>query len=202
VDYTEGLLLGSLWSDTDFENRRHIGLFTLYGILIAVIVVATSFLGMNILDLGNVTFVDKVILAVLMVACPFICFRYYRMPLWGKIIVLIEKLFKCYLVMDITVYLMISRIKVGNDNLQEFLINYLNSTLEKYTTKFQSQAGAFSTVMGVLAGGVHVMLIVVLLVVASIVVPGLIFLVFRFVQFAYDWVVEHLILRKFFHYRK
>ena len=45
MDYMEGLFLGSLWSDTDYENRRHINLFILYGVLVCGIVVLSSFTG-------------------------------------------------------------------------------------------------------------------------------------------------------------
>lgn len=38
LDYLEGLLLGRLWSDTDFENRKHFGLFVIYGLLVDAIV--------------------------------------------------------------------------------------------------------------------------------------------------------------------
>lgn len=202
MDYTEGLLLGKLWSDTDFENRRHAGLFILYGILADIIAIATFFLGFDIAGLGSVETYEIVLLVILSLACPFICFRYYRFPLWGKLLVLAEKFYKAFLVLDLGVKFLISRINVGTDGLKDYLVNYLNGTLEKYTSRFASSAGSFSTVMGVLAGGVHVVLVVVLIAVAAIVIPGLIFLVFRAVQFAYDWVIEKLIIKRFFRYRK
>lgn len=202
MDYTEGLLLGKLWSDTDFENRRHATLFILYGLLVDAVIFLTHFMETPLLGLGSVNMFEIVLLILLTLACPFICFKYYRMPLWGKIIVLIEKLYKHFVVMDITVYLMTSKITVGKSNLQDFLIDYLNSTLEKYTEKYQADAGAFSTVMGVLSGGIHIMFVVALIAFCAVVIPGVIFLAYRCVQFAYDWVIEHLVLRKVFHYRK
>lgn len=202
MDYTEGLLLGKLWSDTDFENRRHAGLFILYGLLVDVIILATHFLDMSIAGLGVIETYEVVLLILLSMACPFICFKYYRMPIWGKLLVLIEKVYKHVVVMDITIYFMTTKIKVGRSNLQDFLIDYLNSTLEKYTEKYQADAGAFSTVMGVLSGGIHVVFVVALILFCAVVIPGLVFLAYRLVQFCYDWVIERLVLRKVFHYRK
>ena len=42
----------------------------------------------------------------------------------------------------------------------------------------------------------------VLIALAAVIIPGLIFLAFRLVQFAYDWVIDRLIIRRFFRYRR
>ncbi len=202
MDYTEGLLLGTLWSDTDFENRSHTGLFILYGILADLIVLFNFFTGRNMLGLGIVNIFELVILGVLFLACPFICFRYYRMPIWGKLLVLAEKFFKVFLITDISVRIMTKLIPIEPGELQDFLMDYLNGTLENYTEKFSAKAGSFATVMGVIAGGVHTVLTVVLILVAAVLIPGLVFMAFRYVQYAYDWIIEKAVLKRFFRYRK
>ena len=56
VDYLEGLLLGRLWSDTDFENRRHLSLFLLYGVFVDLLVVynyMTGGMNMNFTSVTN-----------------------------------------------------------------------------------------------------------------------------------------------------
>ena len=202
MDYIEGLFLGKLWSDTDFENRRHAGLFILYGFLVDLLVLLRYFTGKTYLGIGVFTVVHWVILILLMLACPFINFRYYRMPGWGKALILIEKTFKSFLVMSLTVSLILPRIKVQSTGLQDFLINYLNETLEKYAEKVSSGAGSFATVMGVLAGGIHVVLMIVLIAVAALIIPGLVYLAVRYIQYAYDWVIDRLVIRRVFRYRR
>lgn len=202
MDYIEGLYLGKLWSDTDFENRRHVGLFILYGIFVDAILLYRYFTGTALLDAGNFGLWQKILLVVLFVACPFICFRYYRMPLWGKLLVLFEKTVKVYLIVSLTISLVLPYITVQYDGLQEFAINYLNGTLETYTQKFAADAGSFATVMGVLAGGIHVILVFVLAIAAAVVVPGIIFILIRLVQYAYDFVLDRLVLKRFFRYKR
>ena len=156
LDYLEGLLLGRLWSDTDFENRKHFGLFVIYGLLVDAIVLYLYISGKGLLNFGIVGPIHIAVFTLLFLANPFISFRYYRMPWWGKILVLAVKIYKSYLIVSYTVSLLLPRLSVQVDDLQDFLMTYLNGTLEKYTEKFQASAGSFSTVLGVLAGGVHV----------------------------------------------
>ena len=202
MDYLEGLFLGKLWSDTDFENRRHLGLFTLYGFLVALIFSYRYLTGRPLIFLGSFNTLQMVLLILLFLACPFICFRYYRMPLWGKLLVIFEKIAKAVLVIDLTVHLAIPQVKVQVGGLQDYLVNYLNSTLEKYTEKFAAEAGSFATVMGVLMGGIHTVLVFVLIIALAIVVPGLVFLLIRYIQFGYDWIIDKLILKKYFRFRR
>ena len=202
MDYLEGLFLGKLWSDTDFENRRHLGLFTLYGFLVALIFSYRYLTGRPLFFIGGFGTIQLVLLIILFLACPFICFRYYRMPFWGKLLVIFEKIAKAVLVIDLTVELAIPRVKVQVGGLQDYLIGYLNSTLETYTEKFASEAGSFATVMGVLMGGIHTVLVFVGIIALAVIVPGLVFILIRYVQFGYDWVIDKLILKKYFRFRR
>lgn len=202
LDYLEGLLLGRLWSDTDFENRKHFGLFVIYGLLVDAIVLYLYISGKGLLNFGIIGPIHIAVFTLLFLANPFISFRYYRMPWWGKVLVLAVKIYKSYLIVSYTVSLLLPRLSVQVDDLQDFLMTYLNGTLEKYTEKFQASAGSFSTVLGVLAGGVHVVGTVLLYALAAIIIPGLIYLAIRIVQYVWDWVVNTLIIKRFFPQRK
>ena len=202
MDYLEGLLLGRLWSDTDFENRKHFGLFVIYGLLVDAIVLYLYISGKGLLNFGIIGPIHIAVFTLLFLANPFISFRYYRMPWWGKILVLAVKIYKSYLIVSYTVSLLLPRLSVQVDDLQDFLMTYLNGTLEKYTEKFQASAGSFSTVLGVLAGGVHVVGTVLLYALAAIIIPGLIYLAIRLVQYVWDWVINTLIIKRFFPQRK
>ncbi len=52
LDYLEGLLLGRLWSDTDYENRRHFGLFVIYGLFVDAIILYRDSLNQEFLGCG------------------------------------------------------------------------------------------------------------------------------------------------------
>ncbi len=191
-------MLGKLWSDTDYENRKHFWLFIIYGLLCNCIVLYTYIAGKTLLGFGVVGMPLFAAFIILFVASPFINFRYYRMPLWGKLLVLAEKIFKSYLVLSYTVSLILPKITVNMGDLQTVIVDYLNKTLETYTTKYAASSGSFATVTGVLAGGLHVMLVVLLNLAVIMVIPGLIYIAFRVAQFVWDWLINTLILKRFF----
>ena len=191
-------MLGRLWSDTDYENRRHFWLFIIYGLLCNCIVLYRYIFEKRLLWFGEVGMPLFATFIILFVASPFINFRYYRMPLAGKILVLAEKIFKSYLVLSYTVSIMLPRLTVNAGDLQTNVIDYLNRTLEQYTTKYATSSGSFATVTGVLAGGLHVVLMILINLVVIMVIPGLIYIAFRICQFVWDWLINTLILKRFF----
>ena len=105
LDYLEGLLLGRLWSDTDYENRRHFGLFVLYGLFVDAIVLYIYILNKGLLGFGSI-------------------------------------------------------------------------------------------------GPIHISVFVLLMALAAIVIPSLIYLGVKLVQYVWDWVVNTLIIKRFFPTRK
>ena len=177
-------------------------MFILYGLFVDAIILYIYILERDLLGFGNIGPIHIAVFVLLFLANPLICFRYYRMPWWGKIMIILVKIFKSYLVISYTVSLLLPKLSVRVDGLQDYLIGYLNVTLEKYTEKFAATAGSFSTVVGVLAGGVHVVVVVLLFTLAFIVIPSLVFLAVKLVQLAWDWIVNMLIIKRFFPQRK
>lgn len=198
IDYIEGLLLGRIWSDTDFENRKHVSLFILYGLFADVIVLYFYLKNKYLLGLGNFKTYQMVLLVILCLACPFINFRYYRFPWWGKLLVLLEKLYKNFIVLSLIVSTIIPRLTIPTGDIKDYLINYLNYTLEEYTTKYTASAGAFSTVIGVMAGGVHVVAYFLFNLFILVALPAVLYFAFRMLQYAYDYVVHELLIKRVF----
>ena len=91
MDYAEGLFLGRYWSDTDFENRRHVELFLLYGFLTTLFLVLYYWTGKPLIGVGNFGLFSLIMLSVLSAVNPVMCFKYYGMPLWGKAGILLDR---------------------------------------------------------------------------------------------------------------
>lgn len=201
LDYIEGLLLGRLWSDTDFENRKHVSLFILYGLLVDSASLFFFLKGRFLLGIGNFVSYQLVLLILLFLACPFINCKYYSFPWRGKLLVLIEKIYKNYLIFSLITGNIIPRLNIPTNNIRNDLIDYLNYTLEDYTTKFSASAGAFSTVIGVLAGGIHVVFYFVLNLVILIAAPALIYFLYRLLQYGYDFLMQRFVTNKIFRHK-
>ena len=106
------------------------------------------------------------------------------------------------LIVGFTVSLILPRLSVKSGDLQDYMINYLNSTLEKYTEKFFESAGTFATIMGVVTGGIHVVLVFAFWALVAVLLPGIVYLIYRLLQYGYDFLIARLVIRRFFAKRK
>ena len=190
----EGLFLGSLWSDTDFENRRHISLYIMYGMFVCGLVALSYFTGSFSNLLGGQRLLKLVLFLLFFLASPFICFRYYRYPIWVKIPILLVQTCKFVVFTLLFTTWVMPYLRVSSSDLQTNLVNFLNKTLEASTQRFAASAGTFSTVIGVITGGVYVVFLFVSIIILAILVPGTIFLIVRVIQFGYDKLISMFIL--------
>jgi hypothetical protein len=194
VDYLEGLLLGVQWSDTDFENRRHVSSLALYGVLVNLLIAMGYFTGTLSAVLKEEFILKTVFFLILFFACPFICFRYYRYPIWVKLPILAVQACKQVLLTLMITSWVLPRITVSSGDIQKLLMDYLNSTLETWTAGFEDTAGTFATVLGVITGGVYVVFVFIVAVFLALIIPGTLFFIVRMLQLAYDKLVAKLIL--------
>ena len=194
MDFMEGLFLGPLWSDTDFENRRHVTLYMLYGMAVCGLIALSFFTGSFSNLLGENRVVKLVLILFLFLACPFVCFRYYRYPIWIKIPILAVQALKVVLLTLLMTTWVMPYLNITADELQTNMVGFLNTTLESITKQFADTAGTFSTVIGVITGGIYVVFLFAVFVILAILVPGMIFLLFRIAQYGYDKVISRLIL--------
>lgn len=194
MDYLEGLLLGVQWSDTDFENRRHIGSLILYGVAVNLLIALCYFTGAFSAVLKEEFILKTIFFLVIFFACPFICFRYYRFPIWAKLPILGIQACKQVLLTLMLTSWVLPQMTVSSGDIQQILIDYLNSTLEAHTESFQDTAGTFATVLGVITGGVYVVFVFIVAVFLAIIIPGLLFFVVRMLQLGYDKIVAQFIL--------
>ena len=197
MDYLEGLCLGSAWSDTDYANRKHLTSFFVFGLIVSVMFVFYVFLGRFSLIFSESIDIKMFLLIFLFVAAPFLSFRYYKFPVYLKIPILILQLIKILLAISLILSLISPKINVNFADVQTFIIEFANQTLESSVARFTNSAGTFSTVIGVVMGGVYMALLGILIVFASLIAPGIIILCLRMLQYGYDFLVARLVLRKY-----
>jgi len=194
VDYLEGLFLGPLWSDTDYENRRHTGLFLSYGLFVVGAIVY-SYLTGGLSDLlAGHQILKIVLLMLLFLASPFMCFRYYRMPIWVKLPVLLAETIKYFLMTVLMTTWVMPYTHVAPETLQQNMIGFLNKTLETSTERFAASAGTFSTVLGVITGGVYLLFLAFAVLILAVLIPGTVFLLVRMLQYGYDKLIHMFVL--------
>lgn len=190
----EGLFLGSLWSDTDYENRRHLSLFILYGMFVCGLIAMSFFTGQFADLLGAQRVLKLSVFLLLFLASPFLCFRYYRYPIWIKIPILALEAFKYISLTFLFTTWVMPYTAVTAAELQVRVIDYLNKTLESSTRMFAESAGTFSTVLGVISGGVYVVFLFASILILAVLIPGTLFLVVKLIQYGYDKLISKFIL--------
>lgn len=194
MDYLEGLFLGPLWSDTDYENRRHTGLFLLYGLSVVGLIAYSYFTGGFHSLLAEQQIVKIILLMLLFLASPFLCFRYYRMPVWVKLPILLAEAGKYFLLTVLMTTWVMPYTNVSLETLQQNMIGFLNKTLETSTERFAASAGTFSTVLGVISGGVYLLFLASAVLILALLIPGTVFLLVRMLQYGYDKLVHTFVL--------
>ena len=194
MDYLEGLFLGSLWSDTDFENRKHFSLFILFGMLVCGCVAFSYFTGQFSSLLGGQRVLKLVVFLVVFLASPFLHFRYYRNPLWVKIPILIIDAAKYFALTVLCTTWVMPYLNISAAELQQHVVDFLNNTLESSTKMFAQSAGTFSTVIGVITGGVYVVFLFAAALMLAVLIPGTVFLIVKWIQYGYDKLISKFIL--------
>lgn len=194
MDYMEGLFLGSLWSDTDYENRRHASLFILYGMIVCGCVAFSYITGQLSGFLGGQRIIKLVIFLILFMASPFLNFRYYRYPLWVKIPILLADASKYFAMTVFSTTWIMPYLTISITDIQTFVVNFLNNTLESSTKMFAESAGTFSTVLGVITGGIYVVFLFAAALMLAILIPGTLFLLVRLLQYGYDKLISKFII--------
>jgi len=194
VDYLEGLFLGSLWSDTDFENRKHFSLFILFGMLVCGCVAFSYFTGQLSSLLGGQRVLKIVVFLAVFLASPFLHFRYYRNPLWVKIPILIIDAAKYFALTVLCTTWVMPYLNISAAELQQHVVDFLNNTLESSTKMFAESAGTFSTVIGVITGGVYAVFLFAAALMLAVLIPGTVFLIVKWIQYGYDKLISKFIL--------
>ncbi len=188
MDYLEGALLGKLWSDTDFENRKHrgvalflCGVFWVYAFYLIFLV--------NFTD--EKTIMSSFVLwfplaALLLVASPFICYYYYNVPLvarWFFLLVQTVKFLSSYFFLY---SLILPLVRFDKDKLITSVLTYFNDNvgqLFESTTGSQSMGALFFN--AVMVAVVVILGIVVLFFVLAI-IPILYTKLIQLIQFTID----------------
>lgn len=199
MDYLEGLLLGSQWCDTDYSNRRHFFSFFFFGIALCVMsalyIFTDQFASLLVGSFGQRMW----LLVLLFLLNPFSCFRYYRFPVFVKGLILALCFLKYIVFVGVMTTFFLPDLKVRFDfeQTQVFVIDFVNQTLENSIRRFSSSSGSFSTILGVVAGGLYFVFLALLILLASIAVPGLMVIAFRLLQLGYDKLISLLVLKRY-----
>ena len=197
LDYLEGLCLGTAWSDTDYANRKHLTSFFVFGLIVSLMFAFYVFFGRFSLAFTESVDVKMILFVLLFLGAPFLSFQYYKFPIYLKIPILALQFLKILLAVSLILSLISPKINVELADVQSYVMEFANRTLETSVARFARSAGTFSTVIGVVMGGVYMSLLAILIVFGALIAPGIMVLALRALQFGYDFLIARFVLKKY-----
>jgi hypothetical protein len=197
MDFLEGFLMGPLWSDTEYETRRHVGFHIFLGFLLS-----SAFVWFVIYpaQADHWLFVPVPIVIVLAVflilATPFLCRIYYRFNFLIKFVILALLISKLILIYMAVFKLLLPTITLNLVTLPADLMLYVNDTIAEATGFFDQLGKATGMLLGIITGGILLVIRVALLLAGLIIIPILILIAITIVQRLVDLLVQKIILRE------
>ncbi len=198
LDYWEGFLLGPLWSDTDYENRRHGGLILGIGVLVwAAIAVIVLLPGTQSVWISPASLRMSMLFYVgLTLVSPFLSRIYYRLAFPLRIAALGIQLAKFCAGMMIPVNILLKGFRLDLPSLQDEALVFFNEYLSGIIDRFTGEYGGAGMIIGIGVGGVSIALMGAGIALASLIAPRVILAAMRVIQWIYDSLLFRLVFRR------
>ncbi|NLA95682.1 MAG: hypothetical protein GX838_02400 [Clostridiaceae bacterium] len=194
MDYLEGFLIGSVWSDTDYMSRRH---FSAHIYLATVMAAAFVALVLFPERSGQLILVNwpaaPLLLTLFIILTPILSILYRRLPFFIKPLVLLFYVFKYLLLFYVLVHFFLPAFTIEKESILTVIFARMDSHIEKSLEVIAKSGGILSTVAGVVVGGLWVMGEGLALIGVMILVPLLAIILFKVLQYALDYLVKFLL---------
>lgn len=194
MDLLEGFFLGPIWSDTEYETRRHTGFYWFVGWLTLGCYIWLQIKpGTGSALLGLPRAAPLVLFFIFLLGMPFACRYYYRLNILLKALIILAgfiKLSAAYLAF----YQAVMPLYTADlGTLPQDLIEYVNQTIAKWSGSFESLGQGLGMIAGIVTGGLQVVLALVGILLAATVIPALFLLLIQLMQHGIDWLVHRYI---------
>ncbi len=196
MDFLEGFLLGPLWSDTEFETRKHRGFYWAFGLAITLLLLyLVLFPDKSPLLLGFSMTSLVVIFVILAIASPFISHIYYKMILPVRLGILFLQVLKFAAGMLFLVRQVLTRIHFDSSTVGQDSLDLINTIIGATTDYFTEMAQGTGMIFGIVVGGLGVVLAIIIVVLLALVIPVIWLFLLRFIQSAVDQLAVHTVIK-------
>lgn len=193
MDYLEGFLIGSVWTDTDYETKRHTAVHVLLAFLVAVWYIFLQLLPAKQSIMSRIPWpYSLVIFIVLMLVTPIIACFYYRLPLYARVLALAVYALKYLLGAWVLIQLTLPLFTVDTAGLQEFFYEEINHNIETAISWFDFLGYLFSMILGIIIGGLWLVLKLLFFLLVLIAIPLVVLILVKLVQYGLDRAVARV----------
>lgn len=196
MDFLEGFLLGPIWSDTEYEQRRHTGLYWFIGwLLLAAFAIMVFFPDKAPSWINMPRFLPILLFLVLAIGSPFACRYYYQLNIFLKIGILLVQAAKYGFGLLALFQYFMPRIKLDPATLPQDALEYFNVTMAKTTDYFEGMGKALGMLVGIVSGGILIVLTFVFYLLAATIIPAVYLFILKIIQRGIDLLAKKLLLK-------
>lgn len=195
MDYLEGMLLHSWWSDTDYETRRHKGTWVFYSFLMFLALTATV-AQLNLTGaatLLNFNGFMRAVLIVLFLLTPLICKVYFKLPFVGRVVALTLLAFK-YLSLFIVTINSVAKLLIIPESVSiNSILDWGNTTVGDFLTETTARFQVSGLFIGGFIIGIVSLLIGLLILAILVFYPILLLQAFNLCQYMWDMTFLYIL---------
>ncbi|HHU07093.1 MAG TPA: hypothetical protein GXZ59_01980 [Clostridiaceae bacterium] len=193
MDYLEGFLIGSVWTDTDYETKRHTAIHILLAFLVAAWYIFLQVFATKQTIMARIPWpYSLIIFIILMLVTPIIACFYYRLPLYARVLVLTVYAIKYLLGAWVLIQLTLPIITIDTASLQDILFEEINHNIEVAIGWFSFMDYLFSMILGIIVGGLWLVLKLLFFLLVIMAVPLMVLLLIKLVQYGLDRAVARV----------
>jgi hypothetical protein len=196
MDFLEGFLLGPVWSDTEYETRRHTGFYWFIGWLCCFVfayLVITPDAAPN--WLGMPRFLPVLLFAVFVMISPLACRYYYKLNILLKWVILAFQALKFGFAYLAFFQYLLPKFSLNLDELPQDLLEYINRTIEKSTDYFTNLGQGIGMLVGIVSGGLMIVLTFAGYLLAATLAPTVYLVILKTIQRGVDLLARATLFR-------
>lgn len=194
MDYLEGFLIGSIWSDTDYRTRRHVNVHVWLALIMAAAFVALTLFPDR---RGNLVLVSwplsLILLIVLVVLTPLLSIFYRRLPFYVKPFAIVLYAFKYLLLFYVLEHLFRPLVTFEQEGFFSMIFARMDGHIEVALDKLAQSGGILMTAAGVVVGGLWVLAEGLAILAILILIPLMAIVLFKSLQYGLDWLVRSIL---------
>lgn len=197
MDYLEGMLLHSWWSDTDYETRSHKGTWLFYS-FVMFLALAVNVIQLNLTGAATLfkfTGFMRFMMIVLFLISPIICKIYFKLPFVGRIVALALLAFK-YLSLFIVIINDVAKLLIIPESVSiSSILEWGNTTVGDFLTETTARFQVSGLFIGGFMIGIVSLLIGLLILAVLVFYPILLLQAFNLCQYMWDMAFLYILGR-------
>jgi hypothetical protein len=196
MDFLEGFLLGPIWSDTEYETRRHTGFYWFIGWLI--------FFGFTYLVvkpaavpgwMGMPHYLPILFFFLFALLSPLACRYYYQLNILLRLGIIVFQLMKFGFAFLAFFQFLLPKFNLDLTALPQTGLDYINKTIANSTAYFENLGQGVGMLVGIVGGGLLIVLTFAGYLLVATLVPVLYLIIIKLIQRGIDLLARATLFR-------